>query len=82
VRHRTLNDSTREVDIHDDLLPTSHDFTLDVAQHRADQANDKRRYTAHHARSFLACVCGGAQCKEDTDLWATKRVGMMPAPNF
>ena len=82
MRHRTLNDSTREVDIHDDLLPTSHDFILDIVQCRADQTSDKRRYTAHHVRGFLVCVCGGAQYKEGTDLWATKRVGMMPAPNF
>ena len=82
MRHRTLNDSTREVDIHDDLLPISHDFILDIVQCRADQTSDKRRYTAHHVRGFLVCVYGGAQYKEGTDLWATKRVGMMPAPNF
>ena len=82
VRHRTLNDSTREVDIHDDLLPMSHDFILDIVQCRADQTSDKRRYTAHHVRGFLVCVHGGAQHKEGTGLWATKRVGMMPAPNF
>jgi hypothetical protein len=40
TRHRTLTDDTREVDMHDDLLPTSHDFILDVVQCRADQAND------------------------------------------
>ena len=82
VRHRTLNDDTREVDIHDDLLPVSHEFILDIVQCRADEVNDKRPYTANHINGFLVCACGGAQFKEGTDLWATERVGMMPPPNF
>jgi hypothetical protein len=82
MRHRTLNDDTREVDIHDDLLPISHDFILDIVQYRADQANDKRPYTANHVNGFLVCLYGGAQFKEGTDLWATAPVGMMPPPNF
>ena len=82
MRHRTLNDDTREVDIHDDLLPISHDFILDIVQYRADQANDKRPYTANHVNGFLVCLYGGAQFKEGTDLWATAPVGMMPPPDF
>ncbi len=82
MRHRTLNDDTREVDIHDDLLPISHDFILDIVQYRADQANDKRPYTANHVNGFLVCLYGGAQFKEGTDLWATAPVGMMPPPRF
>ena len=80
MRHRTLNDDTREVDIHDDLMPISHDFLLGIVQYRADQANDKRPYTRNHINGFLVCVYGGAQFKEGTDLWATERVGMMPPP--
>jgi hypothetical protein len=60
VRHRTPNDDTREVDMHDDLLPVSHEFILDIVQCRADEANDKRPYTANHINGFLVCVHGGA----------------------
>jgi hypothetical protein len=59
MRHRALNNDTREVDTHDDLLPTSNEFILDVVQHRADQANDKRPYTRNHVNDFLVCVCAG-----------------------
>jgi hypothetical protein len=72
MRHRTLND----------LLPTSHEFILDIVQCRADQANEKRPYTRNHINGFLVCVYGGAQYKEGTDLWAKGRVGMMPPPDF
>jgi hypothetical protein len=35
-----------------------------------------------HTRGFLVRLCGGAQFKEGTALWETKKVGMMPPPNF
>jgi hypothetical protein len=35
-----------------------------------------------HVDAALAIIFGGAQFKEGTDLWSTKRVGMMPAPDF
>jgi hypothetical protein len=82
ARHRALNDDAREVDVRDDLLPTSHEFILDVAQCRADQANDKRPHTRNHVNGFLARVHRGAQFKEGTGLWAAERVGMTPPPNF
>ncbi len=35
-----------------------------------------------HIDAALAIIFGRAQFKEGTDLWSTKRVGMLPAPDF
>jgi hypothetical protein len=55
--------------------------------HRARTApgvGDKRKYTMGHVRGFLARARGGAQFKfkEGAGLWETKKIGMMPPPNF
>ena len=82
VRHRALNDETKEVDVHDDLTPVSSEFMLDIVRFRANEANDNRPCGMKHTRGFLACLHGGSQFKEGTGLWATTQQGMMPHPNF
>ena len=48
----------------------------------ACEDGDKRIWLPWHIDATIAIIFGGAQFKEGTDLWATKRVGMMPAPDF
>ena len=82
MRSFSVTDSTTEGDIHDELLPVSIPFMLEVVQFRAIEANDKRKYTEDHIRGFLVCLYGGAQFKEGSDCWATDTVDMLPPPNF
>jgi hypothetical protein len=60
ARHRALNNDTKEVDIHDDLMPVSSEFMLDIIRFRANEANDERPHNMKHARAFLVCLHGGA----------------------
>ncbi len=48
----------------------------------ADEEGDRRPWLPWHIDTTLAIIFGGAQFKEGTDLWSTKRVGMLPAPDF
>jgi hypothetical protein len=48
----------------------------------ADEDGDGRPWLPWHIDATLAIIFGGAQFIEGTDLWSTKRVGMLPAPDF
>jgi hypothetical protein len=50
---------------------------LDISRFQANEANDKRPHATKQVRAFFACLCGGAQFKEGTCLWATTQKGMM-----
>jgi hypothetical protein len=85
MTNRSLDNSTREVGVLEDLLPCSIEFMLEVVQHRASVVTpqaDTRPHTMVHMRAFLACLFGGSQFKRGADLWATKPIGLMQPPNF
>ena len=65
------------------LMPVSLSEFARIANGQAAKALDRaRRFDENDMKSFLACVLGGAQFKVGTDLWATKSIGLLPAPNF
>jgi hypothetical protein len=71
-----------EVDVFWALMPLSKDSLLNIIRDNADVDGDKRLWEKWHVDAALAIIFGGGQFKAGTDLWSTKRVGMMPAPDF
>ncbi len=63
-------------------MPLSRESLLQIIRKNADEDRDSRIWQPWHVDAALAVIFGGAQFKEGTDLWSTKRVGMMPAPDF
>jgi hypothetical protein len=77
-----FNEDATEVDIFKALMPLSRTALLNIVRDNADEDGDKRLWLPWHIDATLAIIFGGAQFKEGTDLWSTKRVGMLPAPDF
>ncbi len=79
-----FNNEATEIEIFRALMPSGKSAMLNIVMHRdnAEEDNDKRVWLGWHINAAIAIIFGGAQFKEGTDLWATKRVGMMPAPDF
>jgi hypothetical protein len=65
-------------------MPLDRQTLLNIIRDNADEdgSADKRIWEKWHVDAALAIIFGGAQFREGTDLWATKKVGMMPAPDF
>ncbi len=70
-----------EVDVFWALMPLSRDSLLNIIRDNADVDGDMRLWEKWHVDAALAVIFGGAQFKEGTNLWSTKRVGMIPAPD-
>ena len=77
-----FNDETTEADVFRALMPISKTGLLKIVRQNAEDDNDRRPWLGWHIDAALAIIFGGAQFKEGTDLWATQRVGLMPAPDF
>jgi hypothetical protein len=77
-----FHDMTREVDVFNALLPISKEALLELVRENAEDVNDRSTYYLWHIDCALAVLFGGAQFKAETDLWSTKRKGMMPAPDI
>ncbi len=71
-----------EGDVFRAFMPLYRQQLLDIVRDNADEDGDKRVWLACHIDATIAVLFGGAQFKEGTNLWATKKVGMMPAPDF
>ena len=75
------NDAT-EVDIFWAFMPLQRHTLLEIVRVNACEDGDKRIWLPWHIDATIALIFGGAQFKEGTDLWSTKRMGMLPAPDF
>ena len=53
-----------------------------VASEGGIRHNDTKKYTMDGLLQFLCCLYGGCQFTKGTDVWATAKKGMMPAPDF
>ena len=73
-----------EVEVFRAFMPLDRQTLLNIIRDNADEdgSADKRIWEKWHVDAALAIIFGGAQFREGTDLWATKKVGMMPAPDF
>ncbi len=73
-----------EVEVFRALMPLGRETLLRLIRDNADKdgSTDKRIWEKWHVDAALAVIFGGAQFKEGAHLWSTKRVGMMPAPDF
>jgi hypothetical protein len=63
-------------------MPLSPAKLLQIVRDGAAKANCTLTWTEDHINAALCIIFGGAQFKEMTDLWAVKRKGMMPPPDF
>ena len=81
-RTNLFHNEATEADIFRAFMPLSRATLLNIVRENADEDGDKRIWLGWHIDATLAIIFGGAQFKEGTDLWATKRVGMMPPPDF
>jgi hypothetical protein len=77
-----FNELATEVDVFRALMPLSKMTLLNIVRENADEEGDRRPWSPWHIDATLAIIFGGAQFKEGTDLWSTKKVGMLPAPDF
>ena len=77
-----FHEQATEVDVFRALMPLSRTTLLNIVRENADEDGDGRPWLPWHIDATIAIVFGGAQFKEGTDLWSTKRVGMLPAPDF
>ena len=77
-----FNENSTEVDIFKAFMPLSKTTLLNIVRANVDEDGDKRLWLPWHIDATLAIIFGGAQFKEGTDLWSTKRVGMLPPPDF
>jgi hypothetical protein len=64
------------------LMPLSKEVLLKIVRENAEEVNDVHKYELWMVDATLAIVLGGAQFKEETDLWAAKTLGLMPPPDF
>jgi hypothetical protein len=73
-----------EVEVFRDFMPLNRETVLNIIRANVDEdgSGDKRIWEKWHLDAALAIIFGGAQFKEGTNLWATKRVGIMPEPDF
>jgi hypothetical protein len=55
---------------------------LSIVLEGADKANYKLSWSLDQILAALCIIFGGAQFKENTDLWAVTRKGMMTPPDF
>ncbi len=78
----TFHSDATEVEVFRALMPLDRQTLLDIIRDNADEDGDKRLWDKWHVDAALAIIFGGAQFKEGTNLWSTKRVGMMSAPDF
>jgi hypothetical protein len=76
------NEAATGVEIFRALMPMSKSALLNIVRDNAEEENDKRVWLGWHIDAAIAIIFGGAQFKEETDLWATQRVGIMPSPDF
>jgi len=77
-----IDDRTPELDIFWSLMPVSPEKLLSIVRDGALKAKDKRAWTIDDIHAALCIIFGGAQFKEFTDLWAVKKKGMLPPPDF
>ena len=77
-----FNEEMLEVDIFRALMPLGTDGLLHIIRENANEDGDKRIWLGWHVDAAIAIIFGGAQFKEGTNLWATKRVEIMPGPDF
>jgi hypothetical protein len=77
-----FNEEMLEVDIFRAFMPLDTDQLLHIIRENADEDGEKRLWVGWHVGAAIAIIFGGAQFKEGTNLWATKKVGMMPGPDF
>ncbi len=77
-----LDGHTPELDIFWSLMPLSPAKLLQIVRGGAEKANCTLTWNLDHINAALCIIFGGAQFKEMTDLWAVKRKGMMPLPDF
>jgi hypothetical protein len=77
-----FNEDALEIDFFRAFMPLDRDQLLHIVRENADEDGDRRVWLGWHIDAAIAIAVGGAQFKEGTNLWATKRVGMMPGPDF
>jgi hypothetical protein len=77
-----IDDRTTELDIFLALMPVSPEKLLSIVRAGAEKANCKLNWNSDHILAALCFIFGGAQFKENTDLWALQRKGMIPSPDF
>ncbi len=77
-----FHDGTIEADVFRALLPISKNDLLEIVRENAEESKDRQNWVEWHIDAALAIILGGGQFKEETDLWVTQRVGLMPPPDF
>ena len=63
-------------------MPVSPEKLLSVVREGAEKANCRLNWNMDHILAALCIIFGGAQFKENTDLWAVQRKGMIPPPRL
>jgi hypothetical protein len=77
-----FDENTKEVDVFLQLLPLPKEKLLEIVREGATAVGDKRPWNIEHIEAALCIIFGGAQYKAGTNLWATKRKGMLKPPDF
>ncbi len=78
--HIRFDKSTKEVNVlFLQLLPLPKEKLLEIVRDGATSkaAGDKRPWDIEHIEAALCIIFGGAQYKVGTNLWGTKRKGML-----
>ena len=81
-KNLVMDDRTAELDMFLALMPLSPEKLLSIVREGAEKANCSLTWNLDHIMAALCIIFGGAQFKENTELWAVTRRGMMPAPDF
>ena len=77
-----FDESTKEVDVFLQLLPLPKTTLLEIVRDGGRAAKDRRTWEMEHIEAALCIIFGGAQYKAGTNLWATKKKGMLKPPDF
>ena len=82
LRNLPVTFDTTELDIFEELMPFSWGELCDHVSDVAGSFKDTNKYTEDNLRAWMGITLGAAQYRPGTDLWATKRTGLLSAPNF
>ena len=82
MKGMVVNSHTTRSDFWKELFPVPFTTMLNVVNENATRHRDKGVFDMEGLMAFLCCLYGGCQFTVGTDVWATKKKGMMPPPQF
>ena len=82
MKGMVVNSHTTRSGFWKELFPVPFTTMLNVVNENATRHRDKGVFDMEGLMAFLCCLYGGCQFTVGTDVWATKKKGMMPPPQF